>query len=336
MSICSITINEEGGVSSEAANPNPPFYHVILNPGMTTTSVKFDLSGNLQETSQRPERQWLHKLLNYKVTPFFQSTVMTLALLFVLVPFVICIATASTSLFDSVELSLSYDHYAEKMVDSLPVFLAMPCNCLVNLAYIFMGLYWLMWHRDESEMEQSRYMREVFAFMAILYAPVQWIRLATLRRAPAILDQWFTLPIFAWVPVWINFVECSPTKWRASHAAALELLSILSYSLALVHERGFEAVLGCHIALAVYKGIRVQLEHGDRCTRRYLLLAVLSCAGFVVLKLLDHWLARHWLFQRLTGHFWSKVCDVLQFHFSFCFLTTLTQRTQGRKAPRRE
>lgn len=261
---------------------------------------------------------------------------MTQALLLVLVPFVICIATANTSLFDSVEVDLSYDHYAEKRVYSLPGFLVMPYNCLVNLAYIFMGLYWLMWYRDASETEQSRYMREVFALMAILYAPVQWVRLATLRRAPAILDQWFTLPIFAWVPVWISFIERSPTKWRASHAAALELLSILSYGLALAHERGFEAALGCHITLAVYKGIRVQREHGDRCTRRYLLLAVLSCAGFVVLKLLDHWLARHWLFQRLTGHFWSKVCDVLQFHFSFCFLTTLTQGAQAKKAARRE
>ena len=25
----------------------------------------------------------------------------------------------------------------------------------------------------------------------------------------------------------------------------------------------------------------------------------------------------------ITGHFWSKVCDVLQFHFAFLFLTSL-------------
>lgn len=256
------------------------------------------------------------------------------ALLHVSLPFGLCVALANTSLFDGVEVDLSYDHYAEKRIDYLPGFLAMPCNCLVNLAYILMGLYWLLWHRDARETEQSRYMREVFAFMAVFYAPVQWTRLAVLQRAPAVLDQWFTLPIFAWVPVWISFIERSPAKWSASHAAALELLSILSYGLALAHERGFEAALGCHVALAVYKGVRVQREHGDGGTRRYLLLAVLSCVGFVVLKLLDHWLARHRLFQRLTGHFWSKVCDVLQFHFSFCFLTTLTQRTKT--AARRE
>ncbi|XP_044041885.1 transmembrane protein 187 [Siniperca chuatsi] len=250
------------------------------------------------------------------------------ALLHVLAPFLLCAALANTSLFADVDVDLSYEHYAEKRVDYLPGFLAMPCNCLVNVAYIYMGLYWLLWHRGVKETEQSRYMREVFAFMAVFYGHVQWTRLAVLRRAPAVLDQWFTLPIFAWVPVWIRFIERGPAKWRASHAAALELFSILSYGLALAHERGFEVALGCHVALAVYMGVRVQLRLGDGRTRGYLLLAVLSCAGFVVLKLLDHRLARHRLFQRLTGHFWSKVCDVLQFHFSFCFLTTLPQRAQ--------
>ncbi|XP_029298858.1 transmembrane protein 187 [Cottoperca gobio] len=258
------------------------------------------------------------------------------ALLHVSVPFVLCVAWANTSLFDEVEVDLSSDHYAEKMVDCLPGFLAMPCNCLVNLAYIFMGLYWLLWHGDVQETSQSRYLREVFAFMAVLYGPVQWTRLAMLRRSPAVLDQWFTLPIFAWVPVWISFIEGGSTKWRVKHAGMHQLFSILSYGLALAHERGFEVALGCHVALAVFKGVRVQLAHGDGRTRGYLLLAVLSCVGFVVLKLLDHWLTRYRLFQRLTGHFWSKVCDVLQFHFSFCFLTTLTQRAQGKTAAQHE
>nr|XP_020477153.1 transmembrane protein 187 [Monopterus albus] len=249
------------------------------------------------------------------------------ALFHVSLPFVICVALANTSLFNEVEVSLSYEHYAEKRVEHLPGFLAMPCNCLVNLAYIFMGLYWL-WRRGDKETEPSCYMRQVFAFMAVFYGPVQWTRLAVLRRVPAVLDQWFTLPIFAWVLVWIRFIERGQIKWHATDAVVLELYSLLSYGLALVDERGFEVALGCHVALAVYQGVRVQLAHGDARTLGYLLLALLSCSGFVVLKLLDQWLARYRLFQRLTGHFWSKVCDVLQFHFSFCFLTTLTQRTQ--------
>lgn len=252
------------------------------------------------------------------------------ALLHVSVPFVLCVALANTSLFREVEVDLTYEHYAEERVEYLPAFLAMPCNCLVNVAYVCVGLYWLLWHRSDREPERSRYMREVFALMAVFYAPVQWTRLAMLRRAPAVLDQWFTLPIFAWVPVWIDFIERQQAAWRASHAAALELGSLLSYGLALAHERGFEAALACHVVYALYKGVRVQRTHGDARTRRYFVLAMLSCAGFVLLKLLDHYLSQYRLFQRFTGHFWSKVCDVLQFHFSFCFLTALTRSAQAK------
>lgn len=246
-------------------------------------------------------------------------------------PFALCVALANTSLFEDVAVDLSYAHYAERRVENLPAVLAMPFNCLINLAYVCTGLYWLFWHRDTKEPEQSRYMREVFALMAIFYGPVQWTRLATMRRAPAVLDQWFTLPIFAWVPAWIRVIERLPDTPRASHLVALELVSFLSYGLALVHEQGFEVALGVHVAAAAYKGVRVQVTHGDRRSRGYLVLAVMSCVGFVVLKLLDHWLARYRMFQRLTGHFWSKVCDVLQFHFSFCFLTSLAHRTRDKK-----
>ncbi|XP_013870996.1 transmembrane protein 187 [Austrofundulus limnaeus] len=256
------------------------------------------------------------------------STDMKSALLHVFVPFTLCVFLANTSLFGQVQVDLTYEHYAEKKVDFMPALLAMPFNCLVNATYVFLGLYWLFWRRGVEETEQSCYLRQVFALMALLYGPVQWTRLATLRRAPAVLDQWFTLPIFAWVLVWLDFVERA--KWRASYAARVELCSVVSYSLALAHERGFDVALGFHVALAAFKGIRVQLARGDSLTAGYLLLALLSCAGFVVLKLLDLWLAQFWLFQTLTGHFWSKVFDVLQFHFSFCFLTAMTQRTRPR------
>lgn len=250
------------------------------------------------------------------------------ALVHVTVPFLICIALANTSLFDDVKVDLTYDHYAEKTVAYLPFFITMPFNCLINVAYMLLGLFWLLKHKDIKETKEDSYMRVVFAFMAIFYAPVQWTRLAVLKRAPAVLDQWLTLPIFAWVPVWISFIMDQSTK---KYAVMLELFSILSYGLAIKFESGFEAALGCHILLAVYKATQVQLRLGDQRTFRYLILALLCCAGFVVLKLLDHWLAQFWVFQRVTGHFWSKVCDVLQFHFSFCFLTTLTQITHKTK-----
>ncbi|CAL8333120.1 unnamed protein product [Merluccius merluccius] len=258
---------------------------------------------------------------------------MKYALFHVSLPFLTCVALANTRLFDNVMVDLSYEHYAEQVVDCLPAFLAMPFNSLVNVGYIVTGLHWLLRRDSSVETKDSRYVRQVFALMAVFYAPVQWARLATMRRAPAVLDQWFTLPIFAWVPVWCRFIEAGAV-WRPSWAAAVQLCSALSYGLALLHARGFEAALAGHVALAVYTGVRAQRRYGggDPRSRRHLLLALAACAGFVALKLLDHRLAR-WsvVFRYLTGHFWSKVCDVLQIHFSFCLLTRLTERAQARK-----
>lgn len=238
----------------------------------------------------------------------------------------LCIALANTDIFDNVLLDMSYDHYAEKTVDQLPAFLAMPFNCLVNVGYIIVGVYWLSRRVEDP---RAAYMQDVFALMALVYGPVQWTRLATLRRAPSVLDQWVTLPIFAWVPVWCRFIT---RGWSAPRALAVQVCSVASYALALLHERGFEVALGAHIAAAVFQAAAVQRTCGDPESLRYFTRAALSCAGFVLLKLMDHELARFWLFQNLTGHFWSKVCDILQFHYSLCFLTHLTQIAHKRKS----
>ncbi|XP_061102666.1 transmembrane protein 187 [Conger conger] len=253
---------------------------------------------------------------------------MKVALSHVIIFFVLCVSLATSGIFNSVQVDLTYDHYAERTVDYLPAFLAMPFNSLVNLGYIAMGIYWLLQRVGDREDKNAAYVKDVFAVMAIMYAPVQWVRLTSLSRLPAVLDQWFTLPIFAWVPVWCRFVTHG---WRPRYALAVELGSLLSYGLALVQHRGFEVALGCHVAFAVTEGVRVQRRFGDALSRRYLALAVLSCCGFVALKLLDHPMAQYRPFQYLTGHFWSKVCDVYQFHYSFRFLTHLTSLAQRRK-----
>ncbi|XP_030643981.1 transmembrane protein 187 [Chanos chanos] len=252
---------------------------------------------------------------------------MFLTALHVLIPMCLCIAMANSGMFEKVLVDLTYDHYAERKVDDLPVFLAMPFNCLINLGYTIMGLYWLLQRTYITDPSPARYMKDVFAFMAIAYGPVQWIRLASLSRAAAVLDQWFTLPIFAWVPIWCHFII---NGWRPHYALTVEVLSILSYTLSLIHDQGFEIALGGHVLFAVLSGVSVQRSYGDSVSLRYLGLAMLSCCGFVVLKLLDHTLATYWMFQNLTGHFWSKVCDILQFHYSFCFLTHLTENAQKR------
>ncbi|CAL8329292.1 unnamed protein product [Lota lota] len=253
---------------------------------------------------------------------------MKYALFHVALPFLVCVALANTRLFDNVAVDLSYEDYAEKVVDYLPAFLAMPFNSLINVGYIVVGFYWLFRRTSSGETRESRYVRQVFALTAIFYAPVQWTRLTTMRRAPAVLDQWFTLPIFAWVPVWCNFIE-GGALLRPWFALAVQLCSVLSYGLTLVHARGFEVALGCHVVVAVHRGVRAHRLCGDPRSRRLLLLAGTCCGGFVALKLLDHWLARYTVFQHVTGHFWSKVCDVLQFHFTFGLLTHLTERAQA-------
>ncbi|TRY89943.1 hypothetical protein DNTS_001666 [Danionella cerebrum] len=246
------------------------------------------------------------------------------AVVHVLLPFLLCIALANTHIFDKVLVDVTYDHYAEKKVDELPAFLAMPFNCLINVGYILLGIYWISQRIPDIA---SSYSKDVFALMAAAYGPVQWVRLATLRRAPSVLDQWFTLPIFAWVLVWCRVIE---KGWSSRYALVVESCSLLSYGLALLHDQGFEAALVFHITCAVFQGARAQMRHGDAASMRYFCLALLSCTGFVFLKLLDHSLAEYWPFQKLTGHFWSKVCDILQFHYSFCFLTRLSENVHKR------
>lgn len=251
------------------------------------------------------------------------------ALLHVAAATCFCAAAIRAGLAQRASVQLGYEHYAEAPVAGLPACLAMPFNSLVNAAYTLLGLYWL--RRDagapagsgHGHRRRLRYLKDVFAAMALLYGPVQWLRVATQARPAALLDQWVTLPIFAWPVVWCLYLDWG---WRPGWFLAVEGLALASYGLALLHPCGFEVALGAHIAAAVGQALRARGRHGTASSGAYLALAMLSCLGFVGLKLYDHELARWPVFQRLTGHFWSKVCDVLQFHFAFLFLTSLSSR----------
>lgn len=240
----------------------------------------------------------------------------------VLAAVTVCLVTVSTGVLDTVTTELGYSHYAEKPVPGLPGFLAMPCNALINLGYIMLGIYWLV--QDDKaigiQCQKGRYLKNVFSWMALVYGPVQWVRIWTQTQRAAVLDQWFTLPIFAWAIIWSNSIL---NKWDRQQYLAVEFLSFSSYFLSMIHPQGFEVALAIHIIWALTSGLRLQRKYGDSTTRMYLVLALISCLGFVHLKLLDHWLAQCFVFQRLTGHFWSKICDILQFHYAFCFLAHL-------------
>ncbi|XP_056395619.1 transmembrane protein 187 [Hyla sarda] len=234
----------------------------------------------------------------------------------------LCLVTVSTGVFDTVSTELGSSHYAEKPIPGLPGYLSMPCNSLINLGYIILGTYWLA--QDEKAIgvgkQNGRYLKNVFSWMAIVYGPVQWARIWTQTQRAAVLDQWFTLPIFAWAIIWANSIL---NNWDSQHFMAVEFLSLSSYFLSNIHPQGFELALAIHIIWAFTSGLRLQRKYGDSTTRVHLVLALISCLGFVNLKLLDHWLAQYFVFQRLTGHFWSKICDILQFHYAFCFLAHL-------------
>ncbi|KAF6091688.1 transmembrane protein 187 [Phyllostomus discolor] len=244
------------------------------------------------------------------------------ALCHVAVASCLCMGTVYMGIFESVAVQVGYEHYAEAPVASFPAFLAMPFNSLINLAYVLLGVYWLRRNVDTighpDEVRHVCYLKDVFAGMALIYGPVQWLRIGLQTHPTAVLDQWFTLPIFAWPVAWCLYLE---RGWEPRLLLAIECLSLFSYGLALLHPRGFEVALGAHIAVTVGQALRVHRCYGSNCSGVYLVLGVLSCLGFVVLKLCDHQLVQWHLFQRLTGHFWSKVCDVLQFHFAFLFLT---------------
>ncbi|KAG8447912.1 hypothetical protein GDO86_015142 [Hymenochirus boettgeri] len=245
------------------------------------------------------------------------------AFLHVAVAFTVCFLLVNTGMMDMVTTELDYSHYAEKPITWLPPFLAMPCNSLINLGYILLGIYWrLLESKAVGKDQTGQYLKNVFSWMALVYGPVQWVRIWTLSHYAALLDQWFTLPIFAWACIWCNSIN---KKWNTQHFLVMELISLGSYFLSLLHPQGFEVALAIHITWALISGVRAQSRFGDASSFKHLLFAFFSCLGFVVLKLMDHWLAQCFMFQRFTGHFWSKVCDILQFHYAFCFLTHLDQ-----------
>ena len=120
------------------------------------------------------------------------------------------------------------------------------------------------------------------------------------------IDQWFTLPFFAWIVCWNEFVY--PGYWQTDRYLFTMRISVLSYFAVLFHDLGFEAVLGVHILAALLYSLRTQSKPGLGTSRSWIsfILALTACAGFVCLKLTDHFLASFSLFQPSLGIFGQK------------------------------
>ena len=240
-----------------------------------------------------------------------------------------------SNIFDEVSTDLELSHYAEKAGWAhgiLPEWMLLPMNTFVNVGYVVVGAMWMLrvWkHRDNSD----NYHFYVFCWMSIIYGHVQCVRIVTRFHWAAVLDQWYTFPIFAWVGVWSANISC-----RARHGCALGwvittaamLASVLSYGLALLHELGFEVALGLHILIVValsWQAHCVAPAATRKRRERSIAKAIVSCSGFVVLKLADHRLAALCpsFFTIFSGHFWSKVADFMQIHYTCQFFSEALQ-----------
>lgn len=234
------------------------------------------------------------------------------------------------TIFECAKVEFGLEHYAEKGDPS--TFLKMPANATVNLGYVLVGLNWLWKVRKlQKKLKDQAFFYYVFSWMSMFYGFVQFGRIVTQTRLFAVMDQWFTLPFFAWIVCWNEFVYRG--YWKTGRYLSIMRISVFSYFAVLFHDQGFEAVLSLHIMAALAYSLRTQWKPGLGTERSRLsfLLALTSCTGFVCLKLADHHLARYSVFQTYTGHFWSKVFDVAQIHFAADFFKNLCNQYKKEK-----
>lgn len=241
--------------------------------------------------------------------------------IYVFIPFLLTFFLTWLKLLDRAKVELGLEHYAEKGEPNS--FLKMPANALVNIGYSLLGLYWI----GRTRTRRKKFGEEVmfyyiFGWMAVFYGGVQFSRIVTQTRLWAIMDQWVTLPFFAWVVCWNEFIYCN-SLWQSSRFTFYMRASLLSFFLVLLHDRGFETALGLHILAVVLFTIRTQTKMGTKMSLNYFWLALMCCTGFVFLKLGDHFLGQFSYFHRFSGHFWSKVCDIGQIHFVFRYFESL-------------
>jgi len=236
----------------------------------------------------------------------------------------------SASFMDCVQVNLGLHHYAESLSPLSTPWLPMPLNAIVNFGYVAVGIFWILrvyrLLTNGAISADEAYLMYVFACMAVLYGPVQLIRIITHHRLAGILDQWYTLPIFAWVGVSCQQIGRTSRKLEVCSIGLIMTLSVTSYGLAVLHSRGFEVALGAHICGVVAEAWRVQrlalTEHDRQRQLSAFIRAVVCCTGFVTLKLADWYLVHHFpmLFAVLSGHFWSKIADFLQIHYACQFI----------------
>ncbi|KAK3102753.1 hypothetical protein FSP39_013667 [Pinctada imbricata] len=267
---------------------------------------------------------------------------MTLAMLlpFTIVAMVTLIMSVVTYIgtFDHVTTELGSDHYAEKCPEFLSKFVpesfTMPMNTLVNIGYIMVGAYYSAVASVRSKQQvfsaQDCFMFYLFNFGAAFYGVIQTLRILTQMHKFAVMDQWYTLPLFNFVFIWSKSLTANP---QPTQSALIMALSLTSYCLAVWTEIGFEIALAFHIFVAVIGGVTAYRKFPATSAPRTFFGALLSCVGFVVFKLLDLELPKyHSLFTFISGHFISKIADILQIYYVNVYFEALTLHKNKLKA----
>ena len=218
------------------------------------------------------------------------------------------------ALVDALHLALGPSAYAEPFDPH--TFLKMPANALVNAGYLAVAAFWILWAANLPSSDPRRPVRArfiAFAGLGALYGPIQFWRIVSQAPVAAMLDQWITLPFFGAFCAWaLALLRPSRTRTRST---AIVGASIASYGLAFALPHGFVLALAVHLAGAVALGAALLLR-APRALWPPFLGALCCCAAFVVLKQADFALAAYAPFQRLTGHFWSKLGDCGQLFFA--------------------
>lgn len=237
-------------------------------------------------------------------------------------------------LLDEAPTEDGFKHYAEKpwtfMYAYIPALkhVQMPANTLINIPYTLLGIWWIYKIHKLSKSNPSIFTEPViyrfymFGWMAVFYGFVQLARILSQNHGMAILDQWYTLVIFSWLMPWCH-QEVNGENSEL-HTAVIVTLSTTSYLLTLILPFAFEILLGMHIFIDIYLARKlIKVTQQPKKLEVQFWKVVLSCCGFVVLKLLDHILPLiHVVFYYISGHFLSKICDCLQFFFAFEFFFT--------------
>ncbi|XP_063726888.1 transmembrane protein 187-like [Symsagittifera roscoffensis] len=235
------------------------------------------------------------------------------------------------SFFQDINADVGLKFYAERLhLLALKIINhAMPFNTLITYVYSLVGFYWVVHCVFGLKKCKPTYpvspvgltYISAFSLMSLLYGPIHLMRIVKQKHTWAVLDQWFTLPFFGLVIHFLLSRTNPKLQLGKKSLFASVSLSHASYGLALLHPLGFDLALAIHILISAILGYSFYNAKKEPEIRLLVVKTVLSCAGFVVLKLADFYLAElHLIFEIFSGHFLSKVCDVMQIYYSLLIM----------------